>query len=172
MSGQERLHRNRSFVVNVWKTATEDLSSFSASGLITNRCTVTGVAASPVVLLGASLSSRCTYSVMSIMTLLFWKKSRVIPKYDNFVPRWVGILIYGFSSRDMTSSTTDCLTCEIFKLSTFQTMVHLVPSIILFPTHVLYGFSTNPIYLRTFERCCQKSNPLFKHQYKALGSLT
>jgi hypothetical protein len=73
---------------------------------------------------------------------------------------------------DVTSPVVAFSMCDIFKSSTYQQIVHCFPLMILFATHMSYGFMSNPMSTKVEVNSLNHSSALCMHPYNAFNSCT
>ena len=91
--------------------------------------------------------------------------------YVCFLPLVMAILPKCDSMVMVTLSTTEDLTCDILRSSTYQVSVHYLPSIILFAIHKLYGYRTKLYPLNVSENSLYQSSPKLMHPYSSFTIL-
>src|SRR6056300_948541 len=162
MSNRHLLEMNNKAATTLWKLSALVSSSFVAPSLTSNRYPLAGVAAD------LTISSK---KVSIALRICFFIPMVTLPFLKfTFIPRksWMSPLVVDISPNfpsihPITLSTTSDFLWLILLSSTYQQIVHWLPSMSAFATHESYGFNTKPNDSKVLVYSSYHNNALFTH---------
>lgn len=152
-SGRPRFSVHNILATNVLKISFLSSGSFFEFSFTVNNSFVAGCAYYLFKCSPYGLSSSSSSSIMLVMYFTRLKLNFFLPMKSIYMPRKLIFLPFLIARPGkypsilfMTSSTASCSACDNMLSYTYHAMVHCLPRIVLFATHLSYGLTSKPSF--------------------------